>query len=99
MGMHAACGHGIIMATSMAQLHMQAMTGVASPLAYSQRPHHIATSKPQPRSTSRRHAGSAFMNQRQHGRWQPGEPWAYSRRAHGRRAATVTTESQVQERA
>ena len=26
MGMHADCGHGIIMATSMAQLHMQAMT-------------------------------------------------------------------------
>ena len=25
MGMHADCGHGIIMATSMAQLHMQAM--------------------------------------------------------------------------
>ena len=28
MGMHAECGHGIIMATSMAQLHMQAMTSV-----------------------------------------------------------------------
>ena len=26
MGMHADCGHGISMATSMAQLHMQAMT-------------------------------------------------------------------------
>ena len=26
MGMHADCGHSIIMATSMAQLHMQAMT-------------------------------------------------------------------------
>ena len=25
MGMHADCGHGTIMATSMAQLHMQAM--------------------------------------------------------------------------
>ena len=29
-GMHADCGHGIIMATSMAQLHMQAMTSVMS---------------------------------------------------------------------
>ena len=28
MGMHADCGHGIIMATSMAQLHMQVMTRV-----------------------------------------------------------------------
>ena len=26
MGMHADCGHGIIMATGMAQLHMQVMT-------------------------------------------------------------------------
>ena len=26
MGMHTDCGHGIIMATSMAQLHMQAIT-------------------------------------------------------------------------
>ena len=30
MGMNADCGHGIIMATSMAQLHMQAMTSVMS---------------------------------------------------------------------
>ena len=33
MGMHADCGHGIIMATSMAQLHMQAMTEGPSCLA------------------------------------------------------------------
>ena len=26
MGMHADCGHGTIMATSLAQLHMQVMT-------------------------------------------------------------------------
>ena len=26
MGMHAVCGHGMIMATSMAQFHMQVMT-------------------------------------------------------------------------
>ena len=31
MGMHADCGHGIIMATSMAQLHMQAMTKRSDP--------------------------------------------------------------------
>ena len=30
MGMQADCGHGIFMATSMAQLHMQAMTSVMS---------------------------------------------------------------------
>ena len=29
MGMHADCGHGLIMATSMAQLRMQVMTTVA----------------------------------------------------------------------
>ena len=28
MGMHADCGQGIIMATNMAQLHMQVMTSV-----------------------------------------------------------------------
>ena len=30
MGMHADFGHGIIMATSMAQLHMQVMTMVSN---------------------------------------------------------------------
>ena len=30
MGMHADCGHGMIMATSMAQLHMQVMKSVMS---------------------------------------------------------------------
>ena len=30
MGMHAACSRGMIMATCMAQLHMQVMTGLCS---------------------------------------------------------------------
>ena len=30
MGMHADCGHGIIIAMSMAELHMQVMTSVMS---------------------------------------------------------------------